>query len=66
VCATTDHSLNELECALVLGHFEQLELSFVGCEAAHLPDHAPHELGVLGEARLAVTLWPLLRPKAMG
>lgn len=43
--------LDELECALVLGHFEQLHGSpLVGCEAAHLPDHVPHELGVFGEA----------------
>ena len=42
---------------LSLGHFEQLRGSpLVGREAAHLPVHAPHELGVLGEAPVALAV----------
>lgn len=59
--------LDELECALVLGHFEQLHGG--GRTAAHLQDHIPQELGVLlclGLLTFFGTLWPLLRPMAMG
>lgn len=43
--------LDELEGPLVLGDLEQLHgAPLVGRKAAHLPDHVPHELGVLGEA----------------
>ena len=68
--------LDELECALVLGHFEQLQgAPLIGCKAAHFLDHVPYELGVLSEApttpavshllTFLVTLWPLLSPTAM-
>lgn len=40
--------LDELECTLVLGHFQQLHVAQL-CEAAHLLDHVPHEIGLLSE-----------------
>ena len=43
--------LDELEGLLVLGDLHQLHVRpLIRGEAAHLPDHVPHELGVLGKA----------------
>lgn len=42
--------LDELERPLVLGHFEQLHGSpLVRSKAAHLADHVPDKLAVLGQ-----------------
>ena len=49
--------LDELEGPLVLGDLEQLHgPPLMRGEAAHLPDHVPHELGVLGEAPAAASV----------
>lgn len=49
--------LDELKCALILGHFEQRRgRLLVGSKATHLLGHVLHEVGVLGEAPSEPTL----------
>lgn len=67
---------DELECPLVPGDLEQLlVLLLIRAEAAHLPDHVPHALGVFGEVptsngcasacSCSRSQRPLLRPTAI-
>ena len=67
--------LDQLEGPLILGDREQLPgPPLIRGEAARLPGHVPHELGVFGEVSAAAaaclslltSLWPFLRPTAPG
>lgn len=45
--------LDELQSTFIFGDFQQFHsTSFIGREAADLPDHVSHKLGVFGQALL--------------